>query len=144
MSCWPKSALPQAHGWAVPPNRSNWRMDGPALSAGVRSPFAELAADGLRVTTAFVVFPHRAGTPPPRRAKTFELAYRFVSVGGAAVRCREVFGTPMALSPSRKRGQRDRLDQVNLTMRKREKSPVRNPKIPCLTSVPLGYSPHAK
>jgi transposase-like protein len=43
-----------------------------------------------------------------------------LAVGGAAVRCREVFGTPMALPPSRKRGQEDRLDQVNLTMRKGE------------------------
>jgi hypothetical protein len=34
-------------------NRSNWRMDPPALPPGASLAFAELAADGVRVTTAF-------------------------------------------------------------------------------------------
>jgi CO/xanthine dehydrogenase Mo-binding subunit len=38
---------------AVPANRSNGRMDPPALPTGHSLAFAELAADGLRVTTAF-------------------------------------------------------------------------------------------
>src|ERR1700736_1523255 len=38
------------------------------------------------------------------------------AVGGAAVRCREVLGTPVGLPLSRERGQESRLDRVKLTM----------------------------
>ena len=36
MPCSPRSAPPPVRGWAVPPNRSNWRMDAPAPPTGAR------------------------------------------------------------------------------------------------------------
>src|ERR1700745_2637090 len=52
MPCSRRSAPARPRGWAVPPNRSSWRMDAHA-SDGRSLAFGELAAVGLRVTTAF-------------------------------------------------------------------------------------------
>ena len=53
MPCSPRSVPPPARGSAVPPNKSNWRMDMPALPTDARSPLPSWRRRGLRVTTAF-------------------------------------------------------------------------------------------